>query len=158
MSDASSPPSTPTSDEPPDAITLISNIADIVAGLSTALVAAVELERRRYRLTFGALALVFLTVFVGAVLLLVGQARARSDTETGRELNRVRQQCATVLLVEFDAALGNALRVSTQLPRVDPNSEEYRMVIDRLNRTTALFTNVEQLCYGDDPNPNPVPR
>jgi hypothetical protein len=61
-------------------------------------------------------------------------------------------------MVEWDRALGDALRVSTQIPPIDRGSAEFQTAIDNLNQATMLLNDVEGLCYGPIPNPEPVPN
>lgn len=147
----------------------IDGVAEQLAkGLQQAIIAQNEAEarrdaeerrsRRRFIITTLSICLAIVLVSVTAVVLFNGQIKTREDADIRSNLNRDRQQCATALLVEFDRRLGEALRVTTQLPRVDPASPEYRFAVDKLNEATTLVTRAPELCYSGKPNPDPVPN
>lgn len=115
-------------------------------------------SRQRFWITIAGIVLANIIVISISVTVLIGQATARDMADARSAANRDRQQCATSLLVEWDARLGDALRVTTQLPQVDPASPEYRNAVARLNSATLLLNQASPLCYGDHPNPDPIPR
>lgn len=116
-----------------------------------------ERNKRRFWVTIGGIILANVIVIVISIAVLLNQQEARELADARSQANRDRQSCATTLLVEWDARLGAALRVTTQLPPVDPASPEYRKAVDDLNQATVLVGDAKNLCYGPVPNPDPVP-
>lgn len=117
-----------------------------------------EKNRQRFWVTIGGIVLANVIVIAISLVVLAGQIQARDAADERAMLNRDRQACATSLLVEWDSRLGDALRVTTQLPLVPPESPEYRRAVNDLNAATALIGRAKELCYGGRPNPDPVPR
>lgn len=114
-------------------------------------------NRKRFWYTLGGLLLANIIVITISIIVLVGQIDAREESDARSTANRDRQSCATSLLVEWDEKLGNALRVTTQLPPVPRDSPEYQRAVNELNAATELIGHARDLCYGAMPNPNPVP-
>lgn len=142
-------------------------VSHLMTNLETAVVAQQETEearrhdseRARYRfwITIGGVVLANLIVVSISIAVLLNQQAARELSDDRSRANRDRQSCSTSLLVEWDAKLGNALRVTTQLPPVDRQSREYQSAIDELNAATELIGKAKELCYGPEAVPDPVP-
>lgn len=115
-------------------------------------------NRKRFWYTIGGILLANVIVICISLVVLIGQIDAREQSDARSTANRDRQSCATSLLVEWDEKLGNALRVTTQLPPVPRDSPEYQRTVNELNAATELIGNARNLCYGEKPNPNPVPN
>lgn len=143
-------------------------VGDVMANLDVAVETQQKTEearrvdalknRQRFWVTIGGIVLANVIVIVISLFVLLGQIDARDLSEARSEANRGRQSCATSLLVEWDAKLGNALRVTTQIPIVPRESSEYREAIDELNEATTLIGKARDLCYGEMPVPDPVPH
>lgn len=144
------------------------SVGDLLASLQLAVDAQQTTEnarrydakqsRDRFWFTIGGIVVANVIVIAISVIVLVGQSDAREQSESRSTANRDRQSCATSLLVYWDEKLGNALRVTTQLPPVPRDSPEYMNAINGLNAATALIGNAKELCYGAKPNPDPVPE
>lgn len=117
-----------------------------------------EQSRRRFFVTIAGIVLANIVVIAISIAVLLNQQDAREVSDARAIANRDRQSCATTLMVEWDARLGEALRLTTQIPRVDPESPQYRDAIENLNRATSLLNHAGELCYGPVPNPSPVPN
>lgn len=115
-------------------------------------------NRRRFWYTLAGIVLANIIVITISLVVLFGQIDAREEVDARSTANRDRQSCATSLLVEWDQKLGEALRVTTQLPPVPRDSPEYMGAVSELNDATALIGKARVLCYGDMPNPDPVPH
>lgn len=143
-------------------------VTSLMANLELALIAQQEAEanrakdaahnKQRFWVSIGGIILANILVVAVSAVLLVGQQDARELADSRSQLNRDRQSCATTLMVEWQARLGDALRETSVVPPRPPDSPEARAAIERMNQATALLNNVRELCYGPVPNPNPVPN
>lgn len=110
---------------------------------------------RRFWIMMSVIGLANVIVVCISLVILITQVNARAESDIRSATNRDRQQCATSLLVEFNTRFGEAIQVSTQFPR---GSNEYNTAVAHLNQATELMNQAPTLCYGDNPNPNPLRR